>query len=290
MNLVHPKVVNSLKKRKEWLKRRGKEFKIRKPRQIEPRGLERRAMKAYRRRIQRALELVESRLIPALPSLLAQDDFEKPAMATGKRDAFGADTSILINGIKVQFLRELTDSQLREVAQQLGIELTDHNLAQLNRTLKTVVDIDVFGGEPFLRAQVENFVEQNVNLIKSVEDRYFAEIQREVFEGARQGLSTQDISRKIRERGKVAKSRSDLIARDQMNKFNGQLSKLRQTGIGVEQYVWRTSLDERVRPAHQTREGKVFSWDDPPSDGHPGEAINCRCYAEPILEDLIEET
>lgn len=46
-------------------------------------------------------------------------------------------------------------------------------------------------------------------------------------------------------------------------------------------YVWRTARDERVRPAHAANEGRVFAWRDPPPTGHPGEAHQCRCWAEP---------
>ena len=286
--LAPPTLRAGLKRRKKWLTERGREFKINKPRQIEPRGLERKGMREYRKRISELIRLVEINVIENLPFLLDDDDSTKPVLAKPKRDALADDVSLLIRGVRVQYLRTMTDEQLATTAQQLGLEVSEHSLRELGRTLKTVVDIDVFQDEPFLRAQVENYVQQNVALIKSVEDRYLAEVEREVFAGARQGLSTKDISATIRKRGKVAKSRADLIARDQVNKFNGQLSKLRQTNIGVERYVWRTSLDERVRPEHRAREGKIFDWDSPPGDGHPGEPINCRCYAEPILEDLIE--
>tara|TARA_B100001248_G_scaffold201654_1_gene155893 strand:- start:346 stop:621 length:276 start_codon:yes stop_codon:yes gene_type:complete len=47
------------------------------------------------------------------------------------------------------------------------------------------------------------------------------------------------------------------------------------------QYIWRTSGDDKVRTSHAMREGKVFSWDNPPEGGHPGEDYGCRCTAEP---------
>ena len=49
-------------------------------------------------------------------------------------------------------------------------------------------------------------------------------------------------------------------------------------------YIWRTQGDDRVRSEHAAREGEVFDFDDPPEDGNPGEAENCRCWAEPIEE------
>lgn len=49
-----------------------------------------------------------------------------------------------------------------------------------------------------------------------------------------------------------------------------------------EHYIWRTVKDSDVRPAHAAREGKIFSWTNPPEGGHPGEDYNCRCWAEPV--------
>ncbi len=50
-------------------------------------------------------------------------------------------------------------------------------------------------------------------------------------------------------------------------------------------YIWRTRGDGKVRSEHAERDGKEFSWDDPPDGGHPGEAPNCRCRAEDVEED-----
>jgi len=47
-------------------------------------------------------------------------------------------------------------------------------------------------------------------------------------------------------------------------------------------YTWHTVGDGNVRPSHAERNGKVYSWDSPPDDGHPGEAYNCRCTAEDV--------
>ena len=50
----------------------------------------------------------------------------------------------------------------------------------------------------------------------------------------------------------------------------------------IGQYIWRTVGDLGVRKGHAARNGKTFSWDDPPEGGHPGEEYNCRCWAEPV--------
>lgn len=45
-------------------------------------------------------------------------------------------------------------------------------------------------------------------------------------------------------------------------------------------YVWRCVGDDKTRTTHAERDGQVFSWDNPPEGGHPGEDYNCRCWAE----------
>jgi uncharacterized protein with gpF-like domain len=43
-----------------------------------------------------------------------------------------------------------------------------------------------------------------------------------------------------------------------------------------------------VRRAHAVYDDQVFRWDDPPEDGHPGQAINCRCRAEPFIPGFTQ--
>ena len=64
--------------------------------------------------------------------------------------------------------------------------------------------------------------------------------------------------------------------------FAGLINQLRQEDLGIERYVWRSQDDAKVRDSHAEYDDQVFRWDDPPAGGHPGEAHNCRCYAEPI--------
>ncbi len=64
--------------------------------------------------------------------------------------------------------------------------------------------------------------------------------------------------------------------------FAGLINQLRQEDLGIEQYIWRSQDDAKVRDSHAGYDDQVFRWDDPPVGGHPGEAQNCRCYAEPI--------
>lgn len=64
--------------------------------------------------------------------------------------------------------------------------------------------------------------------------------------------------------------------------FAGLINQLRQQDLGIERYIWRSQDDAKVRDSHAEYDDQVFRWGDPPAGGHPGQAHNCRCYAEPV--------
>lgn len=126
---------------------------------------------------------------------------------------------------------------------------------------------------------------ENVALIRSIPDEYLKKVETIVFTGTTQGRSAVSMLKQIQKLGKVTESRARLIARDQTSKLNSALNQQRQQNLGIEEYIWRTSGDERVRSSHAAKNGKRFRWDDPPEDtGHPGQDIQCRCVAQPVIK------
>lgn len=93
----------------------------------------------------------------------------------------------------------------------------------------------------------------------------------------------------------VAKSRAMLISRTETARANAALNQARAVAVGSTHYRWRNSDDGAVRESHKIYKGRrldgmVFEWSKPPrlddgTVGHPGSFPNCRCYAEPVLED-----
>lgn len=65
--------------------------------------------------------------------------------------------------------------------------------------------------------------------------------------------------------------------------FAGLINQLRQQDLDIERYIWRSQDDAKVRDSHAEYDDQVFRWDQPPAGGHPGQAHNCRCYAEPVV-------
>jgi SPP1 gp7 family putative phage head morphogenesis protein len=120
------------------------------------------------------------------------------------------------------------------------------------------------------------------------------------------GSRWENIAPEIQGRLGVGKSRAKLIARDQTNKFNASAQQTTQRDAGITKYRWSTSKDSAVRGRpggvyakskenHWALEGKVFSWNEPPiipgtsERAHPGERIQCRCVAVPVVP-FFEET
>lgn len=237
--------------------------------------------------IQKMKQAVNQIIIPELPGMV------RPRKDNFRLDATEADKlAQLMESVRQSLEGDFSEEEIASLVSDIGSEINSFNRFQVHQVFKSVLGVDVLSTEPNMEELTAGFVSENVSLIKSVESQYLGEVEQVVLRGLRSGLRAEEIAKQLTgesdgsfvSRIGKAENRADLIARDQTNKFYGQLTEARQTAAGVSQYIWRTALDERVRPEHADREGEVFSWDDPPSDGHPGEPINCRCYAEPVIE------
>lgn len=173
--------------------------------------------------------------------------------------------------------------------------------AQMNRSIRkaTGIDITLVLESPEVSEALTLGGMEAANLIKSIPGQHLGKIAQAVADNfaGRPLPEGRSLLQQIQQIGKVSKKRAKLIARDQTSKLTGLLNETRQTSIGIEEYIWRTSGDERVvgNPSgkypdgnrthgdHFHRNGKRFRWDSPPADGHPGQAIQCRCHAQPVI-------
>lgn len=144
-----------------------------------------------------------------------------------------------------------------------------------------VLGVDAYRAEPWLREMQELWVSENTRLIKSIPDDELSDMEGIIQRGVMNGSGADTIKKQIQERYGVTERRAKLIAVDQTGKANSALTKQRQSDAGISGYKWRGVLDERERPEHKAREGNSYKWNKPPPDGHPGQPIRCRCYAEP---------
>lgn len=181
-----------------------------------------------------------------------------------------------------------------------------HNAQEFKR----VIGIDAKQLSASISNDIETFRAENVDLITSIPETLLDQVSTVVDEAWSKGLRVEELRDQILKRFDVAKSRADLIARDQTLKLNAKLAATRVQSAGITRYEWSTSQDERVRgnPAgkypnpsktgrvvadHFHLNGKTFRYDDPPvvneangDRANPGEDYQCRCTAAPILDFL----
>jgi len=249
------------------------------PRQAEGRGLEAEYYKKILAVIAPYIEEVKTRLIPKLGGIIEQHRAET------RLDAYGEVITAAIEDIKLGIAAKIPLSLIKPMVKGQSGAINTFDRAQFNRQIRTVMGIDPIDSDPWtISPTVDSWVEANAALIKNIPDESITRIGTKVRLGVEAGDSLKKMTATVNGELDISKNRAKLIARDQTNKLLGKLTEARQTSIGVTNYIWSTSQDERVRPLHAEREGRVYKWSDPPSDGHPGWPIQCRCRAIPVIE------
>jgi len=241
--------------------------------------------------------IIEKELFPSLETFVSE--------SRTRNDDTSDIISTIFGRVRVSFAarhsKTLTERELKRSADRIAQAGGDIHRAQL----KTVLGVDPISAEPWLETEVNAFVKENSSLITTLTNEQIDKIEQLVFREGRRRASVREIHLKIRDVFKTSEARAALIARDQVSKFNGKLTEIRQRNAGIVKYKWQTSQDGRVRTLsnshgysdHGGLNGKEFSWNKPPvtvfkgkragERNHPGEDINCRCVALPVLDDLI---
>jgi len=246
------------------------------PRHVSPSSIEREYEAEIIAFLDNARVLVERDVMPAVIRLSRRFDSQR-------YDA--DDINAILDELSERFFKAVPRGSLESLAEKTGKKTSDFQREQFRKQAKAALGIDIFR-DGNIAPKLGAFITENVALIKSVPNKYIDDVEKTIARGLRDGLRHEAIAKLIEERHKVAKSSAKLIARDQVGKFYGEVAGERQKAMGIERYIWRTVHDNRVRDEHAELDGQTFAWSDPPSEGHPGFAINCRCFAEPIFEDF----
>lgn len=227
--------------------------------------------------------MIKEVIYPAIPSML--DEVQKKTPADRQDDYLDRLKSLIV------FIKKSIESNVDETilhAENVARNINQFNYNQFQKVNENILGIDLFVSEPWLLDQLKLFSAQNAQLIRSLPDQELERVAGYIERGLQDGTSIREIQKDIQKSFGITRRRAKLIARDQTTKLNASLTKLRQQEVGVTEYVWQTSGDERVRPTHRANDGKMFRWDKPPKTGHPGSEVNCRCVALPVLDNLLD--
>jgi SPP1 gp7 family putative phage head morphogenesis protein len=275
-----------------------------------------RALLLYQREYQR---LVKANLPRLLEQLRAQVSEETPQALAEKHARMDADAAksvqTLFDMILGKMEKQFPDTILRRWAK--GMASRTNKLAAKNqakhirratrRAKEGPVEIGgILTSEKKLAPYFKNVVDENVALIRSIPQSKVPAFKNALTNAITQDLHATEIAKIIRKHFAATDSHARLIARDQVGKLNGALDQYHQQMLGCKRYTWRTMKDGAVRgrnkgkgfkgPDHWHLEGEVCSWDKPPvvntktgKRAHPKQDFQCRCYAEAVLDDILDE-
>ncbi len=264
--------------------------KRRPPRQLYPHGLEREYERAVQRITGPFFEAVNVMVKSDLAALTAARDqaLRTDSLAVVRHDApYGEMIGRVFAGIRVNVAAKISEAAAADTANTFAQRVNDFNRGQVDRQFSAVLGIPVLRQERWLKEKISAFVTGNVALIKDISDKGIADVQSLLMARVEAGDSNATIAKAIAERLDTTRRRAQFIARDQVARLNGKLTELRQKEAGVSQYIWRAITDGATRASHLRNNAKTFRWDDPPETGHPGEDFQCRCTAEPVLDEFV---
>ncbi len=202
----------------------------------------------------------------------------------------------LIRGAAARTADAFRPTALHDVAARFARRTSEFQREQLDRQVRAAISIPLSTIEKPVRDLIPLFAKQNAELVKTVQDRYFDRLASDVEESFATGMHPDTLAQRFVDVDGMAENDARRLARDQIGKLNAQFNEERQTALGIKAYFWRTARDNRVRDEHAELEGQRFEWDDPPDAGtdgepaNPGEAIQCRCYAEPDFSGILGES
>ena len=251
-----------------------------------PLALEREYSKELVGEVKEMFDIIESR-IPAMVRLIKQHNL--------RGDADDDNDALDDFMEKLAAVLLLADKSKRYVLAMYK-KVKIHNEKEFRAVTKSVFgrplafkDVNTAVKQQRILEQLESmWIRENLDLISSIEAETLRKLrwelsQRIVATAGDESLKTA-LADYIENQARIESNRAVLIASDQVGKLNGRLMRYEQQRAGITHYRWETMQDSRVRPSHRERQGEIFSWEEPPSDGHPGEAVRCRCVADPVFE------
>lgn len=168
-----------------------------------------------------------------------------------------------VNARNRQFWRQ----QSEQIGRALAVELANTDIGQ--------------AVQDELRLQVE--------LIKSLPRQAALQVHELALGAMTDGQRAAGLVDSIIALGSKTRSRAMLIARTEVGRVSGEMTKARAMTAGSDGYIWRSAEDRDVRPSHKKMNGQFVKWSEPPTldnlTGHAGCLPNCRCYIEPVIPD-----
>jgi hypothetical protein len=196
-------------------------------------------------------------------------------------------------------------------------DIFDFNDAVWMRSMTAIIGTEFAANAEWYAAMKEAWVNNNYDLIRTVATRYIDGVNREVEKAIINGVANSDLAETLMGMGLGLEDwQASRLARDQIGKFNANITQAQNEEAGIDTYNWQTAGDEKVRgtpgtksewavPNHFIMDGVLCRWDDASvysdddgktwiprepdmPDTHPGIDIQCRCTATTNINSIID--
>lgn len=212
----------------------------------------------------------------------------------GMDASVGSQARIVLNDLNSRFASMFGSIAKEEAARVVG-QVNSHAAASVAESLKQLsggATISVKAVSPTMKSIMKAAIAENVDLIKSLPAQYMRQVGQKVMHSIVTGQGLADLIPDIQKRGKVSEGRAKLIATDQTKKVYTALSNERVKRAGVKKFEWlHSGGGQHPRDLHVDYDGEIFDYENPPiidkntgERGLPGQLINCKCKARPILD------
>jgi len=264
-----------------------------KSRFIEPVSPSKRAEVYYRAQIDALIQSMLDQVISAV---------RKPRL--NDSDEVGDDDYIarLLAALTSVSNQDITRSATRVAMTFVGRSSTQ-NKERFIRSMQRARSIDVGSiiESMDLGSTMAKAVKDNIDLIKSFKTNLINDMSAQIFDDFKRGARQSDLIANIHKRGNVSKAHAKFIARDQTAKVNSAFNEARNTKLGIDEYTWSGTADERERSSHRVLNGMLCKYSDPTVysdddgktwkkrksigayEGNPGTDYQCRCLDVPKI-------
>ena len=199
----------------------------------------------------------------------------------------------LANRVKRKLVKRFSDDRLDRMSDKIINAVDDRSKKQFYAQLEKAVGISSVQlmRKEGLTPEMNALKLETLQWVKKLRDETLEEFTNNTLHAMTQGKTIEEILQDYDQLAEKRKNHAEFLARNQIQNYNATATKLRAQKAGVKRAVWSTSNDERVRPAHEARDGKEFDLSEglySSVDGKsliPGVDYNCRCTSVLVLDD-----
>lgn len=260
---------------------------------IDPVAPSKRAEVYYRAQIDNLIQSMLDQIIDAV---------RKPRL--NDSEEIGDDDSIarLLAALTALSNQDITQGATRVAMNFIGKSNTQ-NKERFTRSIQRArgVDVESIVNSMNLGDTIAKSIKDNIDLIKSFKTDLINDMSAQIFDDFKKGVRQSDLIANIYERGNVSKAHAKFVARDQTAKVNSALNEARNTKLGIDEYYWSGTGDERERDSHFVLNGMLCKYSDPTVysdddgktwkkrksvgayEGNPGTDFQCRCLDRPKI-------